>query len=187
LLDAAVTALRREDVVKLDRLPRMADFATWVSAAEPGLGWREGRFLDAYWRNIDDASSLAVEGSVVAGELQRMALPFEGTADELLVRLNQQATQEVKRGRSWPRDATRLSGALRRVAPNLRKLGILIEFLPREGSRRPIRISLASSSASSASSKTSGTSGQNGVNDADDADDARMHTSGGSGDDWGEA
>jgi hypothetical protein len=38
LLDAASCALRRIDKVKMDAVPRMADAAKWVTAAEPALG-----------------------------------------------------------------------------------------------------------------------------------------------------
>jgi len=48
LLDAVSCALRRVKKVKLDRLPRMADFAEWATAAEPALGWEQGTFMLAY-------------------------------------------------------------------------------------------------------------------------------------------
>jgi putative DNA primase/helicase len=50
-LDAASSALRNIDKIKLDRAPRMVDFAKWVTAAEAGLGWESGRFLDALLRS----------------------------------------------------------------------------------------------------------------------------------------
>ena len=43
LLDAVSGALRNLDKVKLDRSPRMADLAKWITAAEPALGWEAGR------------------------------------------------------------------------------------------------------------------------------------------------
>src|SRR3546814_20193809 len=43
LLDAASAALRELPNVRLPRVPRMADFAEWVTAAEPGLGRSEER------------------------------------------------------------------------------------------------------------------------------------------------
>jgi hypothetical protein len=45
LLDAVSMALARRSSVELASLPRMADFARWVTAAEPALGWRPGAFL----------------------------------------------------------------------------------------------------------------------------------------------
>jgi hypothetical protein len=46
LLDAVSQALRRAPGVRLPRLPRMADFAIWVTAAAPALGW-SGDYFDS--------------------------------------------------------------------------------------------------------------------------------------------
>jgi len=46
-------ALRNGPGAKLSRLPRMADFAIWVTAAEPALRWPGATFLDAYGENRD--------------------------------------------------------------------------------------------------------------------------------------
>jgi hypothetical protein len=48
LLDAVSSALRNVNRIKLDRAPRMVDFAKWVTAAEAGIGWKSGLFLDVY-------------------------------------------------------------------------------------------------------------------------------------------
>jgi hypothetical protein len=48
LLGAVSTALANLATVRLAELPRMADFAKWVSAAEPALGWTQGAFMEAY-------------------------------------------------------------------------------------------------------------------------------------------
>ena len=45
LLDALSGAIRHRPQVKLDRLPRMADFALMATATGMGLGWPEGAFL----------------------------------------------------------------------------------------------------------------------------------------------
>lgn len=39
LLDVVSEAMRREPEVKLEQLPRMADFARWIAAAAPAFGW----------------------------------------------------------------------------------------------------------------------------------------------------
>jgi putative DNA primase/helicase len=54
LLDAASRALGNIASVKLERAPRMADFAKWVTAAEPGLGREPEEFLAAYEGNRRD-------------------------------------------------------------------------------------------------------------------------------------
>src|SRR5690606_10223857 len=45
LLHATSVALRNEPTVKLAKMPRMADFATWVEAAAPALGWEPGTWV----------------------------------------------------------------------------------------------------------------------------------------------
>jgi antitoxin (DNA-binding transcriptional repressor) of toxin-antitoxin stability system len=50
LLDSVATAVRNLPGVRLDRPPRMADFATWVVAAESALPWEPGTFLSLYAR-----------------------------------------------------------------------------------------------------------------------------------------
>ncbi|MDP9438167.1 MAG: ATP-binding protein [Actinomycetota bacterium] len=48
LLDAASAALRNRDTTTLEELPRMADFAVWVAAAEEALPWERSAFMSAY-------------------------------------------------------------------------------------------------------------------------------------------
>ena len=50
LLDAVVQGLRRLPDTKLERLPRLADFALWASACEPAI-WPPGTFWSAYCGN----------------------------------------------------------------------------------------------------------------------------------------
>lgn len=51
LLDATVAALRGYKEVALERLPRMADLAKWVTAAESALSWESGTFIATYGGN----------------------------------------------------------------------------------------------------------------------------------------
>jgi putative DNA primase/helicase len=50
LLDCVSMALRHERTVRLATLPRMADFARWVYAAEPVCPWESGRFFGSTLR-----------------------------------------------------------------------------------------------------------------------------------------
>jgi hypothetical protein len=50
LLDAVAHGLRALGGVQLDQLPRMADFAVWITACEPAL-WPTGTFARAYAAN----------------------------------------------------------------------------------------------------------------------------------------
>lgn len=58
LLDAVAAGLRNIENVKLERLPRMADFAKWVTACEEVLPWPAGGFMEAYMGNRAEAVEL---------------------------------------------------------------------------------------------------------------------------------
>lgn len=53
---------------------------------------------------------------------------WEGTATELLGISGEQAGEKALRNRKWPKDGRLLSNTLKRVAPNLRRKGIRIEW-----------------------------------------------------------
>ena len=126
VLDAVVMALRDVDEISLGELPRMADFALWGAASMPALGFDTDSFIDAYNGNRDGANSLVLESSPIYLFLQAIVdkKVWQGTATELLDRLNRMAVDLTQRQRSWPKSPRALSNALRRLAPNLREAGI---------------------------------------------------------------
>jgi hypothetical protein len=130
LLDAAAAALVRLPSVVLDRKPRMADFATWVEAAAPSLGWEPEAFLDALEANRRSSDAVAIEalpvGPVLLTFLAGLGDEWSGTASELLAALNGVASEEVRRERGWPKRANQLSNQVRRLAPNLRRVGVSV-------------------------------------------------------------
>ena len=135
LLDAVATGLanlERRSNAGLTSLPRMADFACWVAAVEPALGWQPGTFLNAYTGNRAEADAFALEASPVARVLiQHMTdqIEWTGTPTDLLGDLNDQAGEATRSLRSWPKTPQGMSGHLRRLAPNLRKAaGLDLEF-----------------------------------------------------------
>ena len=68
LLDAMVVGLNRVAEIRLDELPRMADFATWVVACEPGV-FDEGAFLRAYTRNRKGVVRTMMDAEPVASAI----------------------------------------------------------------------------------------------------------------------
>jgi hypothetical protein len=62
LFDAVTRGLKRLPEVKLERLPRMADFALWATACEQ----EPGAFMKAYDSNRADATALIVDHDPVA-------------------------------------------------------------------------------------------------------------------------
>ncbi len=127
MLTAVSTAMKLLPSTKLDELPRMADFAMWVTAAEPALGLEDGDFLATYKGNEESANELVLESSPVANVLLEMISDtpcWEGTATELLAELDSKAGEKTLRLKSWPKTGQTLSGILKRLAPNFRAAGI---------------------------------------------------------------
>jgi hypothetical protein len=148
LLDAVATGLERQHSIKPARLPRMADFAKWVMACETAF-WPADTFEQAYAANRDEAVEIMIDASPVATAIRAMMTnlatlkpaktEWTGTATALLRMLSAAADEKTVRSKSWPQDGRALSGALRRSASNLRKIGIDVAFW-RAGRGRTITI-----------------------------------------------
>jgi hypothetical protein len=131
LCDAVVEGLRNVNELRLDNPPRMADFAHWVSAVEPGLPWDNGRFLDEYERNRFHVQDLALEAEPVALAILEFMTDREewiGTASELLTILSELVRGEQRRLASWPKAPHTLSGRIKRTTAYLRARDIEVEF-----------------------------------------------------------
>ncbi|MBZ5617446.1 MAG: hypothetical protein LAQ69_01745 [Acidobacteriia bacterium] len=125
LLDAVALGLRKLPALALGQLPRMADFATWASACEDGLGLQRGEFLKVYEANRADARNLALDSSPLYEPLRELAREgFTGSTAELLLRLNRMASDGIRRSARWPKAPDALANTLRRMASNLRAAGI---------------------------------------------------------------
>ena len=134
LFNAASRALATVDDVALSGYPRMADFAAWATAAEAGLGLEEGAFMAAYSANRAAATETALEADPVAEAVFSLMADreeYSATATELWEALGEQVSEEVRKSKTWPGAPNALTGRLRRLAPELREVGI--EFS--EGSR----------------------------------------------------
>jgi hypothetical protein len=146
LLDAVVAALRNLPSTNLDRLPRMADFACWVHAAETALPWEAGKFLEAYRTNRAEAIDVALESSPVITPLREfveqrtLANVWTGPCHQLLDELNGMVTEKQRQSKQWPATARALSGILRRLAPCLRAVGVKIDFGQRGRKGRPVTL-----------------------------------------------
>jgi hypothetical protein len=147
LLGCVSMALARIDKVKREALPRMADFALWVRAAEPAFGGDVGSFEERYADNREAANVVALESSPIVEplrELLKQSNPWKGTASELLGKLHEQASARstLTSGHGWPNSPRSLSSTLRRLAPNLKREDVVIDFGGREGkdSKRMISV-----------------------------------------------
>lgn len=129
LLDAIVYGLRRLPQIKLERLPRMADFAKWAVACEGALPWPPGTFMRAYEGNRSTAIADVLEGNAVARALPLLLRKFRewtGTATELLAELNALVTEQEHADPDWPKAPNTLSGILTELSSDLAQVGIVI-------------------------------------------------------------
>jgi len=173
LLDAVAAALGGHRMVMLKRLPRMADFAVWVIAAEPAIGWPDGSFLASYTRNRASAHELALESASIVPPLLHLPTEWEGTAGELLELLVGIAGERVAKREDWPANPRALSGQLRRLAPDLRAIGVEVTFAPRTGQRRVITIKRAEQTAERPSDASQQSPGHDSEPESGDGHDGR--------------
>jgi hypothetical protein len=127
LLDAVSAASRNLEQVELEELPRMADFAVWVAAAEEALPWEPGAFMEAYAGNRAEADENALDNDPVAVAVRDLMADRDewgGTATELYTAIAELVDEDVRRSRAWPSAPNSLSNRMKRIAPSLREVGI---------------------------------------------------------------
>jgi hypothetical protein len=159
LLDAVAQGLRALGQVHLEALPRMADFALWVTACETAL-WPAGTFTRAYAANHRAAIESIMEADPIATCVRSIMADrttWIGSASDLL-RLCAESTRESPPGGiAWAKNPRALAGRLRRAQTFLRTFGIEITF-SREGrtGMRMIRVSTSAENTVSTVSIVSG-------------------------------
>jgi hypothetical protein len=133
LLDAVSAALRNIGSIRIPVLPRMADFAQWVTAAEAALPWETGSFLKAYENNRQGLVDSALEADTVAMAVMELVKTLDrdavwtGTPTALLEKLKTIVPDPIRRLKGWPKQPNILSNRLRRSQTFLRQKGIEVE------------------------------------------------------------
>ena len=178
MLEAVSAALTNLPSTHLSTLPRMADFALWVSAAQSALGWKPGAFLADYTNNRQQSNEAILTDSPVYEPLVRVLEAngdsWEGTMTELLEAMTAHVGEKITKQKTWPRRPNALTNRLKRLAPALRAVGITVERRDREGhtGNRIVRVERKAkdchpSSPSSPQSDFQGAEGD-GLGDGDD-------------------
>jgi hypothetical protein len=144
LLDALSHGLRMRPQLRVDRLPRMADFALWAAACETAV-WPAGTFARAHAANRRAAVEDAIDADPVAAcvrELMVERSSWAGSAADLMRIGADRSRAAISRDSAgWPRNPRALAGRLRRAQTLLRALGIDIVFTREgRGGSRVIRI-----------------------------------------------
>lgn len=171
LLMAVSLALRKIDSVKLEQLPRMADFAEWSAAAEDGLRLTAGSFMNAYTRNRDNVNETALEALPLADTVKAFCDKnddFEGTMKEFLAELNKIADDETKKNKEYPKSERGLRSKLERINPNLRAIGIDIKFLGKSDKGRLLKLEYSREQSSEASDSSDALQNQHRCDDEKD-------------------
>jgi hypothetical protein len=153
LLDAVAEGLDNFSKVRVDGLPRMADFARMAMACETAM-WKPGTFEEAYSNNRDEAVEAGIDADPVAMAVRALVRSrtartartgnpqdpvdgcvWAGTPTDLFQDLESIKDEMGYRGAGWPKGPPALSDRLRRAEPFLRKRGIEI-IRVREGRER---------------------------------------------------
>lgn len=153
LADAASAGLRNRDRAREElagKLPRMADFAVWVTSCEEVMPWARGEFLRLYNENKRAGSDTLLEGDILAMSVIELARQealnnrcFEGTPTSLFNELMVVAKINPSYPpRTWPANASWMMRRLKRLAPALRNHGVEIDLDYRTQNTRSVRICL---------------------------------------------
>jgi hypothetical protein len=141
LYDAIAVGLAKRDGIDPAGLPRMADFARLIIAAEEALPWEEGRFLRAYRENRAQARAGAIYEEPVARALlnllRRERIITGITASGLLAKLR----NEVMDPNELPHSESAFGRKLRRLETALNSIGVFIEHR-RSSDARTMNITL---------------------------------------------
>jgi len=120
LLDLLALVLGTLPGLSMDRMPRMADFARVLNAVDAVQQWTT---LDDYLSAATDVTADVLGGDVFANAVIALANrvgEWQGTPTELLAAV----VTPDPRPKEWPKDATRASGRLKRLATAFRAVGI---------------------------------------------------------------
>lgn len=168
LLDAFCEALRNIDNVILEDYPRMADFTKLATAGEKALGLESGEFVDIYNNNREEANNLVIEISLIAPiviDLVSRQEEWVGIAKDIKDILDRQSDPITQKSPYYPKSSLKVANDLRRLAPNLRLMGIDVEFAGKDKreagtGNRPIRIKNMNFNSSQSSQSSQNQIGQ---------------------------
>jgi putative DNA primase/helicase len=132
LFDALSATLSNLPDTKLAKLPRMADFARVIEAAGPALGAKPGEMSSAYAANrnsvtdsLEDDPFVALLDEVIKSSKGQL----RGTPTQVFAKLSwAHSGKLVGTVPYFPKTAPALGQKLRRMAPQLRSLGFVVEL-----------------------------------------------------------
>lgn len=135
LCNCISTALKNSPTLDFKTDERLFDFLKWIAAAEPALDWPPGRFMEAFKKSRAAQDDAILETSPIVDPLVDLLASRGGdlaeTAGQLLALLESKASERIIKSRAWPSTPRGLRAALERLAPNLRRIGVMVTFSDR--------------------------------------------------------
>lgn len=137
IFDALSGAMSLRSEVKLDTLPRLADFCLWGEAVARALGYEPWEFVNAYRRSLDTQNNQALDANPVGAAIVALMSEgrhtdpeFIGTHTDLLKELERVANDYDLDTRGLPSAPNALSNKLSLLTQNLIRAGIEVEVHP---------------------------------------------------------
>jgi Bifunctional DNA primase/polymerase, N-terminal len=130
IFDILARSLAIKPTVKLERKPRMADFAVWGEAIARAMGCKELEFLEVYYSVLERQNVDAVEATLVGPAIVNFVETWpdgtgewQGSPDTLLDELRKvaEAFRIDVRDRMWPKKGNSLTRKLKPLLPDLRQ------------------------------------------------------------------
>lgn len=127
LCDVVSSGLNQLPHTTLEKRPRMADFAIWVTACEKSLGWHDGEFMEIYNGNRDKAIDQGIESDPFAAaivEIMKRNSEWIGNASQLVAEAGKYTDDRTRHSKAFP-TSRGVRNRLRRINPSLRSKSIL--------------------------------------------------------------
>ncbi|MFZ2226474.1 MAG: hypothetical protein WA064_03390 [Candidatus Moraniibacteriota bacterium] len=130
IFDALSKALIILPAVKLEKTPRMADFAKWGCAIAEAIGYTQKQFVEAYEENYGMQNRQAIEENPVASAILMLVgnrKNWNGTSRDLLKEIKAIAEKEDLDMKFFPKSPSALSRKVNEVRSNLLSESVKIE------------------------------------------------------------
>ncbi len=143
IFTAVAKAMSQYDSIKIQRLPRMADFVKWGCAIAISIGYSQEEFLNAYQNNTNTQTEAAAEANAlvtVIVEVMEGKDSYEDTTGAVYKTLTEKAENlSLRDSYGWPKAANAFTRQIPILQPVLQALGLRIESW--KSGKRKIRIS----------------------------------------------
>jgi hypothetical protein len=125
IFDILAKALQIKATIRLNDLPRMADYALWGEAIARAMGYKDLEFINAYYDNIGKQNIEAIEnhplGQVIARFISEKQELLEGSPSEVLEQLQMFAAENNidTNNKLWPKGDKWFTRRLNQISSNL--------------------------------------------------------------------